>query len=169
MFGDLERSRILAYSAVFIGLIALGSWISIPFIPVPFTLQTLFVLLAGAVMKRKAVLPVSAYIVLGTLGLPVFHNGMSGPGVLLGPTGGYLAGFLVSALIVGLVYESSSRPLRIAGLAMGTAVTLLFGMAWLMISAGMEFLPAVVAGVLPFIPGGILKAGAVYIIAERLP
>ncbi|PKG33010.1 biotin transporter BioY [Methanoregula sp.] len=168
MFGDLERSRALAYSAVFIGLIALGSWISIPFIPVPFTLQTLFVLLAGAVMKRRAVLPVAAYVILGTLGLPIFHNGMSGPGVLLGPTGGYLAGFLVSALIVGLAYEHSSRPFRIAGLAIGTAVTLLFGMAWLMISAGMGFFPAFVAGVLPFIPGGILKAVVVYIIAERL-
>ncbi|MDD5144365.1 biotin transporter BioY [Methanoregula sp.] len=169
MFGDIERSRVLAYSAVFIGLIALGSWISIPCIPVPFTLQTLFVLLAGAVMKRKAILPVAAYIVLGTLGLPVFHNGLSGPGVLLGPTGGYLAGFLVSALIVGLAYESPSRPVRIAGLALATAVTLLFGMTWVMISAGMEIIPAFIAGVIPFIPGGILKAGAVYIIAERLP
>ncbi len=60
MFGDLQRSRLIAYSAAFIGLIALGSWISIPSVPVPFTLQTLFVLLAGAVMKRQAVIPVAA-------------------------------------------------------------------------------------------------------------
>jgi biotin transport system substrate-specific component len=169
MFGDLERSRTIAYSAAFIGLIALGSWISIPCIPVPFTLQTLFVLLAGTVMKRRAVLPVGAYLILGVLGLPVFHNGMSGPGVILGPTGGYLAGFLVTALIVGLAYESPSRYVRIAGLAIGTAVTLIFGMMWLMISAGLALTPAFVAGVLPFIPGGILKAGIVYVIAERLP
>jgi biotin transport system substrate-specific component len=169
MFGDLERSRTIAYSAAFIGLIALGSWISIPCIPVPFTLQTLFVMLAGAVMKRRAVIPVTAYVVLGTLGLPVFHNGMSGPGVLLGPTGGYLIGFIVAALAVGLAYESASRPVRAAGLAIGTLVTLLFGMMWLMLSAGMSLVPAFVAGALPFIPGGALKAGAVYLIAERLP
>lgn len=169
MFGDLDRSRTIAYSAAFIGLIALGSWISIPSIPVPFTLQTLFVLLAGAVMKRKAVIPVAAYVVLGTLGLPVFHNGMSGPGVLLGPTGGYLIGFIVAAFAVGLSYESTSRPVRIIGLGIGTAITLLFGMAWLMLSAGMGLVPAFAAGVLPFIPGGILKASAVYLIARQLP
>jgi biotin transport system substrate-specific component len=169
MFGDLERSRTIAYSAAFIGLIALGSWISVPCIPVPFTLQTLFVMLAGAIMKRRAVIPVTAYVVLGAIGLPVFHNGMSGPGVLLGPTAGYLIGFLVAALVVGLAYESASRPVRITGLAIGTLVTLFFGMIWLMFSAGMSLVPAFVVGVLPFIPGGALKAGVVYLIAERLP
>ena len=89
MFGDLHKSRTIAYSAACIGLIALGGWISIPCIPVPFTLQTLFVLLTGAVMKRYGAVPVALYILLGTLGLPLFHNGMTGPGVLLGPTGGY--------------------------------------------------------------------------------
>jgi biotin transport system substrate-specific component len=169
MFGDLERSRTIAYSAAFIGLIAFGSWISLPCIPVPFTLQTLFVMLAGAVMKRKAVIAVAAYVVLGALGLPLFHNGMSGPGVLLGPTGGYLIGFIIAAAAVGLAYESASRTVRITGLAIGTLVTLFFGMMWLMFSAGMCLVPALVAGVLPFIPGGALKAGIVYLIAERLP
>ncbi|MCK9630311.1 MAG: biotin transporter BioY [Methanoregula sp.] len=169
MFGDLERSRLIAYSAAFIGLIALGSWISIPCIPVPFTLQTLFVLLAGAVMKRRAVIPVAAYVVLGALGLPVFHNGMAGPGVLLGPTGGYLIGFIFTALVVGLAYERESRYVHIAGIACGTAITLLFGMAWLMYSLGMGLLPAFSAGVLPFVIGGTIKCVAAYVIARRLP
>jgi len=168
MFGDLQRARLIAYSAAFIGLIALGSWISIPFIPVPFTLQTLFVLLAGAVMKRKAVIPVVLYIILGALGLPLFHNGMAGIGVLLGPTGGYLIGFVFAALATGLAYERSSRSVHIGGLALGTALIYLFGMAWLMYSLGMGAVPAFVAGVLPFIPGDAIKAGAAYIIAERL-
>jgi biotin transport system substrate-specific component len=169
MFGDLKRSRLISYSGAFIGLIALGSWISIPSIPVPFTLQTLFVMLAGAVMKRHAVIPVIAFVILGALGLPVFHNGMAGMGVLLGPTGGYLIGFVFAALIVGLAYEMPCRSVHIAGLVLGTAVTLLFGMAWLMYSSGMGLLPALYAGVLPFIPSGILKAAAVFVIAERLP
>ena len=76
MFGDLRRSRRVAYTAAFIGLITLGGWISVPFVPVPFTLQTFFVLLAAAVMKRDAVIPVALYVALGALGLPVFHNGI---------------------------------------------------------------------------------------------
>jgi biotin transport system substrate-specific component len=169
MFGDLDRSRKIAYSAVFIGLITLGSWISIPCIPVPFTLQTLFVLLAGAVMKRYAVIPVSLYVILGALGLPLFHNGIAGVGILLGPTGGYLTGFIAAALITGLAYEYPSRPVRICGLAFATLVIYAFGIGWLMFSLDREFLPAFAAGALPFIIGDTIKAGAAYLIAERLP
>lgn len=169
MFGDRERSRIIAYSAAFIGLITLGSWIAIPSIPVPFTLQTLFVLLAGTVMKRYAVIPVSLYVILGALGLPLFHNGMAGIGVLLGPTGGYLTGFVGAALLTGLAYEHPSRPARICGLVLATLVIYLFGIGWLMYSLDREFLPAFTAGALPFIAGDAIKAGAAYLIAERLP
>jgi biotin transport system substrate-specific component len=169
MFGNIDRSRIITFSAVFIGLITLGSWISIPFVPVPFTLQTLFVLLAGAVMKRYAVIPVSLYVVLGTLGLPLFHNGVAGPGVLLGPTGGYLIGFIAAALVTGLAYEYPSRPVRICGLACATLAIYAGGTLWLMYSLDREFLPAFSAGTLPFIAGDAIKAGAAYLIAERLP
>ena len=169
MFGDLDRSRTIAYSAAFIGLITLGSWISIPCIPVPFTLQTLFVLLAGAVMKRYAVIPVSLYVILGALGLPLFHNGIAGVGVLLGPTGGYLIGFIVAALVTGLAYEHPSRPVRICGLVVATLIIYACGIGWLMYSLDREFLPAFAAGALPFIIGDAIKAGAAYLIAERLP
>src|SRR5512136_2185677 len=127
MFGDLDRSSKIGYSAVFIGLITLGSWISVPWVPVPFTLQTLFVLLAGAVMKRAAVIPVSLYVLFGALGLPLFHNGIAGPGVLLGPTGGYLIGFIFAGLVAGLAYEYRSRAIRICGLVAATGVIYLFG------------------------------------------
>ena len=79
-------------------------------------------LLAGAVMKRYAVIPVSLYVILGALGLPLFHNGITGLGVLLGPTGGYLIGFIVAALISGLAYEYPSRPVHICGLAFARSV-----------------------------------------------
>jgi len=169
MFGDLNRSRIISYSAAFIGLVTLGSWISIPFIPVPFTLQTLFVLLAGAVMKRYAVIPVSLYVILGALGLPLFHNGIAGVGVLLGPTGGYLIGFIIAALVTGLAYEHLSRPVHICGLAFAMLAIYACGTTWLMYSLDRGFLPAFYAGTLPFIAGDAIKAGAAYLIAERLP
>ena len=169
MFGDLEKARIIAYSAAFIGLISLGAWVSIPFFPVPLTLQTLFVLLAGAVMKRYAVIPVSIYVLLGALGLPVYHTGVTGIGILLGPTGGYLIGFIFAALVVGLAYEHESETIRITGLIAGTVLIYIFGVAWLMYSLALGFVPAVISGMLPFIPGDAIKVYAAYRIAQRLP
>lgn len=67
-----------------------------------------FMLLAAAVMKRYAVIPVGLYVLLGTLGLPIFHNGTAGIGILLGPTGGFLIGFVVMAGIAGLLFEKQS-------------------------------------------------------------
>ena len=169
MFGDLQRSRNIAYTAVFIGLITVGGWISVPFVPSPFTLQTFFVLLAGAVMKRRAVIPVALYVLLGAAGLPVFHNGTAGIGILLGPTGGYLAGFIAAALVAGLAYESSRPVIRIAGLVTGAVLILTCGVAWLIISTGMAPAAAFVLGMLIFLPGDLIKAGAAYLVARHLP
>ncbi len=168
MFGDLQRSRTIAYSAAFIGLIALGSWISLPIGNIPFTIQTLFVLLAGIIMHRYGAIPVLLYVILGVLGLPLFHNGMAGIGVLLGPSGGYLIGFIFAALITGLAWEHKLQVIRIAGIIAATAVIYLFGVTWLMYSLQLGFIPAVVTGVLPFIPGDVIKGAAAYLIGKRL-
>ena len=169
MFGDLRRSRRVAYTAAFIGLITLGGWISVPFVPAPFTLQTFFVLLAAAVMKRDAVIPVALYVLLGALGLPVFHNGVAGFGILLGPTGGYLVGFIPAAFIAGFAYESDAVVRRIAGLACAAVLILLCGVAWLIGSTGMEPAAAFILGMVIFLPGEAAKAGAVYVIERQLP
>jgi biotin transport system substrate-specific component len=169
MFGDLQRSRVIAYSAAFIGLIALGSWISLPIGGIPFTLQTLFVLLAGIVMHRYGAIPVLLYVILGALGLPLFHNGMAGIGVLLGPSGGYLIGFIFAALITGLAWEQGSRVIRMCGIIGATGIIYLFGVAWLMYSMDLGFIAAVTAGVLPFLIGDAIKAGAAWLIGQRLP
>ena len=169
MFGDLQRSRLIAYSAAFIGLITLGGWVSVPFVPVPFTLQTFFVLLAAAVMRRQAIIPVTLYVLLGILGLPVFHNGMAGPGILLGPTGGYLIGFIPAALIAGFAWESKSWVCRITGLISAALFILMCGVFWLVTSTGMPILAAVLAGMLIFLPGEVAKSCVVYLIARQLP
>ena len=171
MSGDLNRALILTNSSLFIALIAVFSWISIPIpiplFPVPVTLQTLAVLLAAAVMKRYALIPVLLYLVLGGLGLPVFHNGMAGFGVLFGPTGGYLIGFIPAAMAAGLAYECSRREVQISGLVLATALIYLFGLTWLILSTGMSVSAAIVAGMLPFLPGDALKGGAAYLISTR--
>ncbi|CCJ36875.1 biotin transporter BioY [Methanoculleus bourgensis] len=163
-----HRAQILAYSGTFIALIAAGSWISIPLPPVPLTLQTLFVLLAGVVMQRYAVIPVGLYVLLGAANLPVFHNGTAGLGVLLGPTGGFLLGFIPAALVAGLAYEHESPKIRVAGLIAATCTIYLFGVVWLAWSASISLLQAVLIGVAPFIIGDAVKAAAAFAIGKRV-
>jgi biotin transport system substrate-specific component len=169
MQGDRRRALIIAETAAFIGLIAIGSWISVPFIPVPFTLQTMFVLLAAIVMKRYAVIPATLFILFGALNLPVFHNGTSGIGVLLGPTGGYLIGFIPAALVAGLAYEKRSLAWNITGICAAEACIYTLGAGWLAFSTGMSLLQATIIGVLPFLPGDAVKAWAAHGIGKRIP
>jgi biotin transport system substrate-specific component len=164
----MHRARILAYSGTFVALIAAGSWISVPLPPVPLTLQTLFVLLAGIVMKRYGAIPVALFVLLGAAGLPIYHNGTAGLGVLLGPTGGYLVGFIPAALVAGLAYEKTSRTARVAGLVAATAVTYTFGVAWLAYSASLSLPQALLLGLAPFAVGEVVKVAAAYTIGERV-
>jgi biotin transport system substrate-specific component len=168
MHGNPDRTALLAETGTFVALMAVGAWVAIPVGPVPVTLQTFFLLLAAPVMKRRAVIPAAVYLLLGTLNLPVFHAGLSGIGVLLGPSGGFLVGFVPAAGLAGLAYESRSRAARIAGLAGATAVIYACGVAWLLLSAGLSLPAAVLVGVLPFIPGDILKCAGVFLLGERL-
>ena len=168
MWGDSGRPVFIASTAAFTGLIAIGSWIAIPFVPVPLTLQTLFVILSGAVMGRYAVLPNGLYILMGALNIPVFHSGTAGIAVLLGPTGGYVLGFVPGALATGLAYEHRNTVLRITGIILGLGIIFLCGMTWLSFSAGISLSTAFLIGVLPFIPGDAIKGYAVYLIAGRL-
>ena len=169
MHGNPERTALLAGTATFIALIAAGAWAAVPVGPVPVTLQTFFLLLAAPVLKRRAVVPAALYLLLGAANLPVFHSGLSGIGVLLGPTGGFLVGFVPAAAVAGLAYERRSRALRAAGLAAGTLVIYACGVAWLLLSAGLALPAAVLAGVLPFLPGDALKGAGVFLLGERLP
>ncbi len=93
------RAFDVALTALFAALTAVGAHVYVPLPLVPVTLQTLFVYLAGAFSGGgRGALSQLAYVLMGLAGLPVFAEGMSGFGVLLGPTGGYLMGFIAGAL-----------------------------------------------------------------------
>jgi biotin transport system substrate-specific component len=168
MYGDPQRTRLIAHTAAFVALIALGGWLSIPFFPVPITLQTLFVLLSGAVLKRNGVIPVALYLLFGALNIPVFHSGLSGIGVLLGPTGGYLLGFIPGALIIGIAYEHASRGIRIGGIVAANLIIYAAGILWLLYTTGISLSYALIFGMAIFLPGDILKGIAVYLTAEKV-
>ncbi len=168
MYGDEEKSRSIIQSALFVALLAVSGWIAIPLGPVPFTLQSLFVLLAGAVMGRRGAIPVAIYLTLGVMNLPVFHNGLAGIGVLLGPSGGFLLGFVPAAYCVGIGYEQGKTWTKITGLCVGMILIYGCGLAWLMISTGMELWGALLVGVIPFLIGDAIKIVAAYAIADKL-
>ncbi|MDD3977569.1 MAG: biotin transporter BioY [Methanomicrobium sp.] len=168
MYGDEKRTQIISQTGLFIALTAIGSYITIPMIPVPFTLQTLFVLLCGCIMKRYAVVSISLYLIIGLIGLPVFHQLTSGPGILLGPTGGYLIGFVAASFIVGIFYEKKSRILRISGLFLGTAAILIFGVLWIAVSSGISIWSAFLIGAVPFVVGDLIKIILAFLISERV-
>lgn len=168
MYGDEKRSHLISLTAAFVALIAVGGWISLPIPPVPVTLQTFFVLLAAVVMGRHAVLPIFVYLLLGIMNMPVFHNGLAGIGVLMGPTGGYLIGFIPAVLVAGLAYEQENRIIRAGGIGAATLTIYLFGVTWMSYSTGMALTQAVLLGAVPFIAGDTLKGIATYIIGERI-
>jgi biotin transport system substrate-specific component len=168
MFGDAARAERAALTATLVALIAAGAWVSIPFLPVPLTLQTLFVLLSGVLLRRWGFLPPLCYLVLGSVGLPVFHNGLAGIGILLGPTGGFMVGFVAAGLVAGLAYERQERSVRMVGLVLAGLAVYAFGATWLVLSTGMPLTAAVVVGVLPFLLGDALKTAAAYTLGGRL-
>ena len=126
------RTRDLARAALFAALIAICSWISIP-TAVPFTLQTFAVFLAlGVLGGRLGTLSVAVYLLLGAVGLPVFAGFQGGLGALLGATGGYLAGFLLTALTVWGAERRLgwSAPVFLVSCLLGLALCYLFGSVW---------------------------------------
>ncbi len=127
--------REMAYIAMGAVIIAVCSWISIP-ATVPFTLQTFAVCLVTAVFGLKMGLwTVGIYILLGAVGVPVFSGFRGGLGALLGTTGGYIVGFIFTALIVGMaVKKFGRRPLvLVISMVIGVLVCYTFGTAWFML------------------------------------
>jgi biotin transport system substrate-specific component len=144
-------------------LTAVGAMISIPvvpFSPVPISLQTMFVLLAGLILGPKGgAFAMLLYLAAGCLGLPVFTGGKSGLAAFLGPTGGFLVGFVPAAFLCGFAKGAPVKPywILLVYCAAATAVTLGLGTAQLAILLKIPAGKALAVGVIPFLPGAVLK------------
>lgn len=140
-------------------LLTLSAKAQVPFWPVPMTLQTLVVLVLGAAYgPALAASTVALYLAEGLAGLPVFAGAAAGPAYMMGPTGGYLVGFLVAAVVMGaLAQRGFDRTLpRLLGLmTLGHAVIFAFGFAWMAVLFGAE--KAFALGVAPFWAATIVK------------
>src|SRR4030066_809482 len=104
----IEKLRWMVFASLMAALTAVGAYIHVPFGPVPIVLSTLFVILSGLLLgSRWGLTSMALYLLVGAIGIPVFAGGKGGFAHFLGPTGGYLFGYVLSAWITGLISERS--------------------------------------------------------------
>ena len=165
----------IVYIAVFAVIMAICSWISIP-TAVPFTLQTFGVFVAvGVLGGKRGTLSILVFILLGAIGVPVFAGFSGGIGVLAGTTGGYIIGFLFSALVMWAMEKLPGKKsvMQIVSMIVGLIVCYAFGTAWFMIvysrANGAVGLATVLGWcVIPFIIPDIIKIVLAYGLSRKL-
>jgi len=162
-FFGASAARSLALVVAGTAVLAISAKIQVPFWPVPLTLQGFAVMMIGATYgSRLAVATLLSYIAAGMAGLPVFAGPLAGPAYLLGPTAGYIWGWVVMAGIIGLAVDrgaSRSIPVLFAVLLFASAIDFALGLIWL--GAAIPTLGysngLLEAGLYPFVLGDLLK------------
>ena len=189
----VQRTAKLVICALFTALTAVCSWISLelPFTPVPVNLATFAVMLSGCILGPVyGTISQIVYVLLGAVGAPVFSGGTGGFGIIAGPTGGYIIGYMLCAAICGTLSQkkeaialSADLPanktiFRIAkpsvfrlaaAMVLGTAACYAAGTLWFMYITGNGLLSTLMMCVVPYLPGDALKMIAGIAIIKRLP
>ncbi len=152
----------LVWTALLAATVASGAYIQFPIGLIPFSLQTFFVILSGFVLgPLYGAMSIGLYLSAGLIGLPVFSGGSSGFAHLMGPTGGFLFGFVLCSAISGLAVRSQSGSISwVRGIvwgALGILVMYAFGVSWLKYTLEINWLKAFTVGMLPFLPGSGIK------------
>ena len=179
-------------AALFAALTAVGAWLSfpLPFTQVPISLASMIPLLAAGLLGWKyGTISTVVYLLLGVVGAPVFHNFTGGVGILAGPTGGYLIGYVTMALLTGWLIDVMCEPSSRGGVAtssnatagkrltwwaiviacvVGTISCYVLGTAWFMITSGTGLTAALVMCVIPFLPGDAAKIAVATILIRKL-
>ncbi|MDO4860141.1 MAG: biotin transporter BioY [Bacillota bacterium] len=180
-----QRSTIsyLLLAALMAAVCAVCSWISIPlpFTPVPINLGTLAVFLAAGILGWKyGSISVIVFVLLGAAGLPVFHGFTGGMGIITGPTGGYIVGYILAAFLTGIMIDtyfkarksSENKAAAYAVLALAMALGLFacyaLGTAWFMHISGTDLKAALLMCVVPFLIGDAIKIAAATVLVKKL-
>jgi biotin transport system substrate-specific component len=166
-----DSLRMTVYAALFAALIAVGAYLAIPVGPVPIVLQNFFAYLAALLLGRRwGVYAIGIYLLAGALGLPVFAGGQGGVARLVGPTGGYLVGYLPAVFIIGSISDRSGTGVvrDAVGMVCGTVALYACGIAWLKILTDLPWAKAVAVGGLPFLPGDAIKIAVALPMAKTL-
>ena len=175
MTNTSSKTKNLVICAIFVALLAICSWLSIP-LTVPVTMQTFAVFLcAGLLGTKRSCASIICWIILGFIGVPVFAGFQGGPSVIFGPLGGYILGFIISAIIVGVVSEKINRKPAVLIIAMviGLIVCYAFGTVWFMYFYGKAAGPIGISAalsmcVIPFVIPDLAKIALAVFLTKRL-
>lgn len=167
-----RRIRSMILCALFAAICALLSQLSIPlpFTPIIINLATIAVFTAGGMLgAKRGAAAMLLYVALGAVGVPVFHGFQGGLGMLAGPTGGYLIGYIAGAFVVGLLVKTDCGFWRFcAAMLAGLAACYALGTAWFMLSTGTALGASLTMCVLPFMPGDLAKIALSAFLCQRL-
>jgi len=166
-----NQLKMTVYTSLFVSFIAIGAFIIIPIGPVPIVLQNMFVLLAGIILGPVWGLAcVVIYLLIGLVGLPVFSGGGAGIGILFGPTGGYLLGYLPAVFVTAGISKALGKKMSsdVIAMVIGSLIVYSAGVPWLKIVTAMSFEKAFTVGMYPFLIGDAIKIIAAAFIAKTL-
>ena len=164
------RTVDIAYIGLFAALIAVCAQIAVP-MTVSFTMQTFAVCLcAGLLGWKRSTVSVIVYILLGMVGLPIFTGFKSGVAAITGPTGGYIVGFVLTALITGALVQKFGHKFwqLILFMVIGLTVCYAFGTVWFMLVTQTAFWEALMLCVVPFLPGDAVKIVAAMLLSVKI-
>lgn len=174
--GSRNRTKSIAFCGLSIALITVCAWITVPFGPVPFTLQTFamtFVLLA--LKPKEAVASIVLYVLIGAIGLPVFSSMKGGFAALAGPTGGFIWGFVIGAIVAAVllaVFEKKGgkRPIYVEVIAAVIFLVICYLCGWVQLAfvAQMGMAAAFAAAVAPFIIIDAVKLAVAIAVARAV-
>lgn len=169
-----NKTKNLVLCAMCAAITCILAPISIPIEPVPISLCTFAVMLAGVLLGAKfGFVSQLIYVLLGAVGLPVFASYSAGISCIAGMTGGYIVAYPILALLTGLIYwkfgKSKTGKLRVLwmflAMVIGTVVLYAFGTAWFCVVSGTGVVPALGMCVIPFLPGDVIKMIVVIVIS----
>ncbi len=170
-----SAAREIAYIALSVAIIAVCAWVTIPFGPVPFTLQTFAVCFLGALLGwKRSLAAIAVYILMGLIGIPVFSGFKAGTAALLGPTGGYIFGFLFAVLVPALFKLIPVRNLWArfgmfyGANILGLALCYFFGTVWFVLMNSTSVGSAIALCVTPFLIPDAIKLFVAALLASRL-
>jgi len=168
---SIDKLRWMVLASLMAALTAVGAYIYVPIGPVPIVLSTLFVILSGLLLgSRWGLTSMALYLLVGAIGIPVFAGGKGGFAHFLGPTGGYLFGYLLASWITGFISERSRglMILDILAVVVGSLTIYGLGVPWLKMVTHMSWQKTLIAGALPFVIGDAVKASVVLILARAI-
>lgn len=166
-----SKSYSIVLMGLFVAIMAVCAWVSIPMVPIPITLQTMGVFITVSILgAKKGTVSIIIYILLGAIGLPVFSNFTGGFGIILSPTGGFILGFIFTTIIAGFISEhfKCSILTNIFAMTSGLVACYLIGTIWYCVYARVDVLTAFLVCVVPFLIGDAVKIGVSSILATKL-